>query len=83
METYCDILKAIGFGTERPTHIMYKANLSWTVMQGCIRTLENNEIITSLESEGKRLYRLTDKGFALLKQYTSIRESLRLTSDEE
>ncbi len=82
METYCDILKAIGFGTERPTHIMYKANLSWTVMQGCIKTLENNEIVTSYESEGKRLYRLTDKGFALLKQYASIRESLQLASDD-
>lgn len=83
METFCDILKVIGSNSERPTHIMYRANLSWTAMQGCIRTLEKNEIVTSYESEGKRLYRLTEKGFTLLKQYASIRENLSLNSDEE
>ena len=40
METLCDIVKAIGAGAEKPTHIMYKANLSWTVMQGYIKELE-------------------------------------------
>ena len=82
METYCDIVKAIGYGSEKPTHIMYKANLSWTVMQGCIRALENNGIVVTHESEGKKMYNLTEKGFALLKQYQSIRESLQLGLEE-
>ncbi|MDA4111772.1 MAG: hypothetical protein OK439_04490 [Thaumarchaeota archaeon] len=81
METLCDIVKAIGAGAEKPTHIMYKANLSWTVMQGYIKDLETQGLIFSHDSDGKRLYKLTEKGFMLLKQYVSIKEDLRLLPD--
>ena len=74
METYCDIVKAIGAGAEKPTHIMYRANLSWTVMQGYIKDLETQGLVVSQDSDGKRLYKLTEKGFMLLKQYVSIKE---------
>lgn len=82
METYCDIVKAIGAGAEKPTHIMYRANLSWTVMQGYIKDLETQGLIVSQEVDGKRLYKLTEKGFLLLKQYVSIKEDLRLLPEE-
>jgi predicted transcriptional regulator len=78
METYCDIVKAIGAGAEKPTHIMYRANLSWTVMQGYIKDLENQGLVVSQDSDGKRLYKLTEKGFMLLRQYVSIKEDLKL-----
>jgi predicted transcriptional regulator len=78
METYCDIVKAIGAGAEKPTHIMYRANLSWTVMQGYIKDLEAQGLVASQEADGKRLYKLTEKGFLLLKQYVSIKEDLKL-----
>jgi len=81
METYCDIVKAIGAGAEKPTHIMYRANLSWTVMQGYIKDLEMQGLVSSNESDGKRLYKLTEKGFILLKQYVSIKEDLKLLPD--
>ncbi len=78
METYCDILRAIGAGAEKPTHVMYKANLSWTVMQGYIKTLEEQGLIISQDEEAKRSYHLSDKGFKLLNQFLSIREDLHL-----
>ena len=78
METLCDIVRAIGAGAEKPTHIMYKANLSWTVMQGYIKELETQGLVFSQDLEGKKMYKLTEKGFALLKQYISIKEDLRL-----
>jgi predicted transcriptional regulator len=81
METYCDIVKAIGAGAEKPTHIMYRANLSWTVMQSYIKDLEVQGLIYSEDSEGKRIYKLTERGFTLLKQYISIKEDLHLISD--
>jgi predicted transcriptional regulator len=81
METLCDIVKAIGAGAEKPTHIMYKANLSWTVMQGYIKELENQSLVFSQDSDGKRMYKLTEKGFLLLKQYISIKEDLKLLPD--
>lgn len=82
METYCDILRAIGAGAEKPTHIMYKANLSWTVMQSYIKALETRGLLTTIETEGKRLYHLSEKGFQLLSQFLSIREDLNLSPEE-
>jgi predicted transcriptional regulator len=82
METYCDIIKAIGSGAEKPTHIMYRANLSWTVMQGYIKALEVQGLVLGQDVEGKRLYQLTEKGFGLLKQYLSIKEDLNLIAEE-
>ena len=82
METYCDILKAIGAGAEKPTHIMYKANLSWTVMQGYIRALEVRGLVLTQDLEGKKTYHLSDKGFHLLNQFISIKEDLSLNPIE-
>jgi predicted transcriptional regulator len=81
METFCDILRAIGAGAEKPTHIMYKANLSWTVMQHYIKSLETQGLIIASSEQGKRLYHLSDKGFQLLKQFMTIREDLNLPSE--
>ena len=82
METYCDIIKAIGRGAEKPTHIMYRANLSWTVMQTYIKSLEIQGLILGRDVEGKRLYQLTEKGFGLLRQYLSIKDDLHLTPED-
>ena len=82
METYCDIMRAIGAGAEKPTHILYKANLSWTVMQGYIRALETQGLVVSTDDDGKKLYHLSDKGFQLLNQFLSIREDLNLLPNE-
>ena len=81
MVTFCDILRAIGAGAEKPTHIMYKANLSWTVMQQYIKSLETQNLIIATSEQGKRLYHLSDKGFQLLKQFMTIREDLNIPSD--
>lgn len=81
METFCDILRAIGAGAEKPTHIMYKANLSWTVMQGYIKSLEMQGLVITTVDQGKRLYHLSEKGFQLLGQFMSIREDLKLQNE--
>ncbi|MDH2899530.1 MAG: winged helix-turn-helix domain-containing protein [archaeon] len=39
VESYCDVFDAIGSGLEKPTHIMYKANLSWNVLEAHIEKL--------------------------------------------
>ncbi|MDG6905181.1 MAG: hypothetical protein JRN20_05270 [Nitrososphaerota archaeon] len=78
METYCDILRAVGAGAEKPTHIMYKANLSWTVMQTYIKTLEMQNLLVEVDDDGKRLYHLTQKGFETLSRFISLRDDLHL-----
>lgn len=81
METFCDILRAIAAGSEKPTHIMYKANLSWTVMQLYMKSLENQGLVLSSSEQGKRLYHLSEKGFQLLSQFLAIREDLNIPAE--
>jgi len=50
-------------------------------MQGYIKDLETQGLVISQEVDGKRLYKLTEKGFMLLKQYVSIKEDLKLLPD--
>ena len=81
METLHDILQTIGSGTEKPTHIMYKANLSWRILNQYLKSLESQGLVTPVDDEGRRVYRLTDKGFKLLEQFKSVMESLVLANE--
>jgi predicted transcriptional regulator len=71
-ETKYDILRAIqqehGGGEARPTHIMYKANVSWVVMQNYLDELESQELIAGVpQPSGHKKYSLTAKGIECLK----------------
>ncbi|MDG6904898.1 MAG: hypothetical protein JRN20_03835 [Nitrososphaerota archaeon] len=78
LETIYDILAAIAAGTDKPTHIMYKANLSWRILQQYFRSLESQGVIALTNDQGRRAYTLTEKGFNLLAQFKVVRESLLL-----
>ena len=80
METFCDILEAIASGSAKPTHIMYKSNLSWSVMQHYMKSLEAQGLVISSWDQGKRYYHLSNKGFQILKEFLAIREDLNLPS---
>ncbi len=81
VEVYCDVLYAVGSGIEKPTHIMYKSNLSYNVLGEYIEKLAKKGLIVSEESKGKKRYHLSDKGFGVLKQFLILREELDLGSD--
>jgi predicted transcriptional regulator len=77
LEIMGDILDVVSSGTERPTHIIYRANISWKVLNGCLRTLITNELITKT-SDGKReVYKLTDKGYSVLNLYRELKDRLQ------
>lgn len=78
METICDVLGVISAGAEKPTHIMYRANLSWPVSQDCIRSLEEQGFIVSTLTRGKLVYHLTQKGYILLSQFVTLRDEISL-----
>lgn len=81
METMFDILKTIASGTEKPTHIMYRANLSWRVMQQYLKQLESQGVIAPSDDQGRRVFHLTEKGFRLLEQFNTLREGLLLQNN--
>jgi len=82
IETFFDVLCTIGSGIEKPTHIMYRANLSWTIMQAYTESLIRKGLVVFDESEGKRRYRLTEKGRRVMQQFISIKEDLDIISEK-
>lgn len=81
LETYYDILQALEAGPQKPTRIMYKANLSWAILQEYIKTLEAKSLVVSDMDGSRKYYRLSEKGFGVLNEIRSITESLAITQD--
>jgi predicted transcriptional regulator len=82
IETFFDVLCTIGSGIEKPTHIMYASNLSWTVMQAYTSMLVSKGLAIYTESEGKRRYKLSEKGKRIMRQYLSLKEDLDIISEK-
>ena len=58
----------------KPTQIMYKANLSHTMLQEYMKELLEKQLVTEQKSKDeKRTYTLTPKGFEFLKDYKQMK----------
>ncbi len=81
MEMVCDILKVVSAGPTKPTHILYKANMSWKVLSSYLDFLMSNGMLDKEDQEGgkRSTYRLTTKGRNILRLYEGLRESLNGT----
>ncbi len=76
LEVKIDIMQAIADGSGRPTHIMYRSNLSWAVMRSVMKVLEQQQLVISREVEGRRNYILTEKGTRVLQTYHTVKSQL-------
>ena len=76
LEVKIDIMQAIANGSGRPTHIMYRSNLSWAVMRNVMKVLEQQGLVVSREVEGRRNFILTEKGTRVLQTYHSVKSQL-------
>jgi predicted transcriptional regulator len=73
-EVRMDILKVASAGSAKPTHIMYKSNTSWTVLQKNLESLLVGGFM-SQSGEGSRVeYGITSKGIAVLHDYNRLVE---------
>jgi len=79
LEIYVDILGAIASGNVGPTRIMYKANISWQVLQETLDFLMSNGFLAEELENSRRIYRLTEKGFRVLKDFIHVKEELIAT----
>jgi predicted transcriptional regulator len=72
-----DILKAIHDKNNRirPTHILYKSNLSHQMMEEYLKELMSKDfVVVNSEKSGGKTYSLTQKGFDYLNKYKLIAE---------
>jgi predicted transcriptional regulator len=72
MEIQMDILRAVANGREKPTHIMYRANLSWIRLQKMLDTLTSHNLLREVIDSGNTIYVLTQKGKEVLGYYIHI-----------
>lgn len=71
-----DILKAIHDKNNRirPTHILYKSNLSHQMMEEYLKELMNKDFVVMNNDKSGKTYSLTQKGFDYLNKYKLIAE---------
>lgn len=74
LEIVCDILffiKNESYGA-KPTHILYKANLSPKLLNKYLRMLIRDNLIKKKEENNKIRYRITKKGLEFLNKVKSL-----------
>ena len=76
LEIYVDILKVVSEGTEKPTRIMYRANLSWPRLQEYLDSLIRQGLLVEEERGERRRYRGTEKGFRVLRYFRAVKREL-------
>ena len=73
-----DILKVVAEGYGKPTQVMYRANLSWNVLQAQLKSFIETEMLIVEEYGSRRRYIITPKGAEMLKSYQKVvKEILR------
>jgi predicted transcriptional regulator len=80
LEIRLTMLSAIQDGVDKPTRIMYAANLSWKPTQRILAQLYKQGLINEIEEsenvKSKRHYEITEKGVAVLKYFDDAKKLL-------
>lgn len=81
LEIFIDVLMIIKNGTNKPTNIMYGANLSWKPMQKILHSMVSHGILREIDTRDDhdkrtiKCYEITQKGEKVIK-YFNRRKSL-------
>jgi predicted transcriptional regulator len=74
LEIRMDMLAAVKVGSDKPTQIMYRANLSWVALQGHLRILLARGLLRWVADGNRKRYELTTKGANVMYSYVKILE---------
>jgi predicted transcriptional regulator len=76
-----EILEIAKDGTLK-TQVMYRANLSFTQLTDYLKFMLRIRLLEKVETDGKDVYKATEKGLDFLQRYREIYKLLKLESDE-
>jgi predicted transcriptional regulator len=70
-----DILEAIRDkgGTIKPTHLLYKSNLSHDSMKKYVGDLMEREMISEVQEKRSKKFAITDKGLKFISDYEQVK----------
>jgi predicted transcriptional regulator len=78
LEIYMDVLKAIKKGTNKPTRIMYRTNLSWNPLTEVLDAMIEQNLIEA-EKHGRHIfYKITEKGRNVLNYFDEALELIEI-----
>jgi predicted transcriptional regulator len=82
LEIRLKILAAVKQGVDKPTRIMYAANMSWKPVQLMLSHLVEQglllEVIDTGNKQSKRRYQITEKGEKILDYFEKAKDILPL-----
>lgn len=81
-EIRMDILKVAAAGSAKPTHIMYRSNTSWIVMQKNLECLVSSGFMRVSEDSSRVEYSITERGREVLRDYASLVDRTELYTAE-
>ena len=67
-----DILRVAAQGYGKPTQIMYKANLSWNVLQDQLKSFLETGMLKVEVYGSRRRYLITPKGAEMVRSYQKV-----------
>jgi predicted transcriptional regulator len=76
LEIVRDVLKSIQMkgGTIKPTHLLYKSNLSHNRLKEYVTELTGKRLIEETELKGKSMISLTQEGYEFLEKFDRLKE---------
>jgi len=76
LEIYIDILKIIERGVNKPTRVMFAANISWKPLNEILTNLERQGLIERKNVRNRTLVFITEKGKRILRTLETISSEL-------
>ena len=84
LELILDMLESVMSGTEKPTRIMYEANLSWKTLNENLSSLASQGLIDEVDvsrsgdRRNSRAYRITGKGETVVRYYRDAEHLIKV-----
>jgi len=76
LEIKMDVLRVVSSGIDRPTQIMYKANLSWIALQTNLKSLVTSSLLREEDLGNRKRYELTQRGYEILGTFQKVAEAM-------